>query len=331
VGSYPLVAARRGSPRALEAVLKYYLIGALANLSLILGMVLLYALAAGTLLSDLAAVDPANRVAAALALALTLAGLGFKAGWVPAHFWVPDTYQASPVPVAAFLSVVPKVAALLAAARLAQALPEALGWPLLVAGLAAVTMTWGNLAAWRQQDIRRLLGWSSVSQSGYLLMGVAALPASGLALSGLLYHFLAYALANLGAFAVLAAAGRHGIEGNAGLARQRPLLALAMAVCLLSFMGLPPLAGFVGKFLLFAAAWEAGLAWLVVLALANTLISLYYYLRVIGPMFLGSAEGGFGAGREGSAVAGLGMGLTILAGVGAWWPLGVVQSLRLLP
>lgn len=331
VGSYPLVVYRRADRLALEAVLKYYLLGALANLALILGLVLLYALSASTLLSDFGGLAPTNTVAVALALALTLAGLGFKAGYVPTHYWIPDVYQGATVPVAALLSVIPKVAALLAVARLCQALPEQLGWPALTAGLAAVTMTWGNLAAFRQNDIRRLLGYSSISQAGYLLMGVTALTDSPLALAALLYHFVAYAAANIGAFAVLAASGHHTIAAHAGLVRQRPWLVFAMAVCLLSFMGLPPLAGFVGKFALFTAALQAGWVWLVVLALINTVLSLYYYLRVIGPMVLQPPRHEPVGSGQGTVIALLGGGLSLALGLGAYGLLGVGKTLTLLP
>jgi NADH-quinone oxidoreductase subunit N len=333
VGGYVLVAYRRSHRQAMEAVLKYYLIGALSNIGLIYGLVLLYGLSGSTLTGEIgSAVEPANTLTLAVALTLVLVGLGFKAGYVPTHFWIPDVYQGATVPVAALLSVLPKVAALLAVARLVSAFPaENLNWPLLIAGLAAVTMTWGNLAAFRQNDIRRLLGYSSISQSGYLLMGVAALPQSSLALGGLLYYFAAYTAANLGAFAVLGATGHSTIEHHAGLVRRSPGTAYAMAIALLSLMGLPPLAGFVAKFVLFTASFQAGYAWLTVVALINTVLSLYYYLRVIGPMFLQPPQSaqppveGFG-----NTVALTGALASIILGIGAFFLLDLKEPMVLL-
>lgn len=288
VGSYALVAYRRTSPPAMEALLKYYLFGALTNIGLIYGLVLLYGLSGSTILSEIGAAPRASGGAlAAVAWVLVLVGLGFKAGYVPAHFWIPDVYQGTTVPVAAYLSLVPKIAAMLALARLAAALPaDGATLAALAAPVAAVTMTWGNLAAMRQSDVRRLLAYSTVSQTGYLLLAVVALHGSQLALPGLLYYFAAYVAANAGAFAVIAATGRFEIPDNHALIRTQPLLALSMLVAFLSLVGIPPLAGFVGKFVLFAAALEAGYAWLSALALVNSVLSLYYYLRVLAPMFV---------------------------------------------
>lgn len=333
VGSYALVAYRRTNPLAMEALLKYYLVGALANIGLIYGLVLLYGLSGSTLLGEMSqAVDPANRLALAVSLTLILVGLGFKAGYVPTHFWIPDVYQGATVPVAALLSVLPKVAAMLAVTRLISMLPvQVLDWPMLVAGIAAVTMTWGNLAAFPQTDIRRLLGYSSIAQTGYVLLAVVALPGSALALPGLLYYFAAYTAANLGAFAVLSAGGRHTIQGNTGLLKQRPWLAFAMLVSLLSLLGLPPLAGFVGKFILFTATVQAGFTWLAIIGLINTVLSLYYYLRVIAPMFLQPPQqpaeevNGYG-----TAVAVMSALVSIGLGVGAFFLLDIKSPLQLL-
>lgn len=292
VGSYALVAYRRTSPLAMEALLKYYLFGALTNIGLIYGLILLYGMSGSTIVADIpGAMTDGNRVALAVAAVLVVTGLGFKAGFVPAHFWIPDVYHGTTVPVAAYLSVVPKIAAVLALARLADAFTAAGTVTLapVVAVIAAVTMTLGNIAAFRQSDIRRLLAYSTIAQAGYLLLGVVAVGGSDLALPGLLYYFAAYVAANIGAFAVVAAFGRVEVPGNFALVRTQPLLAFSMAVALLSLTGIPPLAGFVGKFALFAAALDAGYAWLVVVALINSAISLYPYLRVIAPMFVPAA------------------------------------------
>lgn len=292
VGSYALVAYRRAAPLAMEALLKYYLFGALTNIGLIYGLILLYGLSGSTILGEIpAGLADGNRIALAVAAVLVITGLGFKGGFVPAHFWIPDVYQGTTVPVAAYLSVVPKIAAILALARIvdAFAVPGPVALAPVIAVIAAVTMTLGNIAAFRQTDIRRLLGYSTISQSGYLLLGVVALTGSDIALPGLLYYFAAYVAANIGAFAVVAATNRFEVPDNRALVRTQPLLALAMAVALLSLTGIPPLAGFVGKFALFAAAMDAGYAWLMVVALINSALSLYYYLRVIAPMFAPAA------------------------------------------
>jgi NADH-quinone oxidoreductase subunit N len=202
---------------------------------------------------------------------------------------VPDVADGAPAPMAAFLTAAPKVGALIVLARLAVALPAAdVGWRPLVAVLAAVTMTLGNLAALRQDDVRRLLGWSSISQAGYALMAVVALGRSGLAVPSLLYFVGAYALGNLAAFGVVVELrGLSDRRKYAGLSSARPWLAATLVVAFLSFVGVPPLAGFVGKLAIFAATIEAGYAWLAVLAAANSVLSLVYYLRVLGPAYLG--------------------------------------------
>ncbi|MEK8089142.1 NADH-quinone oxidoreductase subunit N [Thermithiobacillus plumbiphilus] len=288
IGGYVLVAYRRSDPLALEAVLKYYLVGALTNMALIFGFALLYGLSGSTQLGTMGEqLAPGSTLLLSIAVVLVLVGIGFKAGFVPAHFWMPDALQAASTPVAALLSVAPKLAALLALAHVMEALPLArIDWPLVLAIIAAVTMSWGNLAAWRQENLQRLLAYSSISQSGYMLLALVALPDSSLALPALLFYFAAYLAANFGAFAVVGALGKPNICDGAGLARRHPLLALSMAVSLLSLMGLPPLAGFVGKFLLFTVAFEAHYEWLAILAALNSVLSLYYYLRVIAPMYL---------------------------------------------
>lgn len=325
VPSYAMVAYRRTDPAALEALLKYYLFGALTNIGLVYGLVLLYGLTGTTLVAELGPalerdLPAGNRTLLAVAAVLVVVGLGFKAGYVPAHFWIPDVYQGTTVPVAAFLSVLPKIAAVLALGRLTVAVaPQVAGWTSLIALVAAVTMTWGNLAALVQRDLRRLLGYSTISQTGYLLLGVVALDGSSLATDALIYYFAAYAAANIGAFAVLGALGRYDIDVNRSLIRVAPGLALAMLVSLLSLLGLPPLAGFVGKFLLFSAAWQAGFAWLTVVALLNSALSLVYYLRVLAPMFVPPAGAlSYDLAALPRAVAVAAALASLALGVGAW-------------
>ena len=269
-----------------EAAMKTYLVGALSGILLMLGAGVLYGLAGSTGYDDLAALgdpgrSPAVPVAAlAAGVVLVLAGLFFKAGSVPAHFWVPDAVSGSWVTAGAFLTTVPKLGAVVAVARLLERLPGEPEWPTLVGVLAAVGMTWGNLAALTQRDVRRLLAWSTVSQVGYLLAAAAAVTGSDLARPTLLLFLAGYALTNLGCFAVLAAEpDRPETDDWRGLARRRPGLVGSLGVTLLGLVGTPPTAVFVAKLLTIAVTWQAGLPWLAVLVAANTVLSLAYYLR----------------------------------------------------
>ncbi|MEZ0165885.1 NADH-quinone oxidoreductase subunit N [Kineococcus sp. LSe6-4] len=326
--------ARTGA--AAEAVLKTYLLGALTNVLLLLGVALLAALAGATTHADLAgALAGAPAAPVAVGVVAVLAGLLFKAGAVPAHAWVPDAAQGASATAAAFATTVPKIGALVAAYRLLDALPRsgpaALDWPLLVAVLAAASMTLGNLAAFGQDDPRRLLGWSTVSQVGYLLMPVAVAGRAGSALPALLLYVAGYAVSNLGAFAVTAALpGRRTLASYRGLARRRPVLAGALLVCLLGLVGTPPTAVFAGKVAAFTVAWDGGLAWLVVVAALNTVASLFYYLRWIAPVFRTeahpAADAGSPAGADPREGAGPARGSALVAAV-----LALVLGVVLVP
>jgi NADH-quinone oxidoreductase subunit N len=290
VTGYTLASYHRSSRMAAEAGAKFFLLGALANPTLFLGIVFLYGLAGTTGYEGIGAAigGGVDGVALAAGVALVTTGLLFELGAFPVHPWVPDVAQGSPAPAAAFLTVAPKIGALVALARFVSLVPDdALAWRAAIAVIAALTMTLGNLAALWQGDVRRLLGWSTVSQAGYGLMAVVALGRSGLALPSLLLFVFGYAVANLAAFSVVVALrGRTALEDYRGLGRSRPGHALAMTVALLSLTGIPPLVGFAAKLTLFGASIEAGYAWLAVVAVLNTVVSLFYYLRVIAPMYL---------------------------------------------
>lgn len=283
---------RRSSPAA-EAAMKYYLIGAFASASMLIGVAYLFGVAGATTLPRLAQAPPGDGLALVVGTALVLVALAFKTGAVPAHAWVPDVAQGAPAPAAAFVTSIPKVGGFIFLARLALALPpDAFDWRPLVAVLAAATMTLGNLAALWQDDVRRLLGWSSVSQTGYGLMAIVALGRSELALPSLLFFLLAYVLGNVAAFGVVVELrGRTALATYAGLAGAHPWLAGALAISFLSFIGIPPLAGFVAKLALFAAAIDVGYAWLAVLAVVNTVVSIVYYARVLAPAYFGVLGG----------------------------------------
>ncbi len=213
-----------------------------------------------------------------------LIGLGYKAALVPFQFWAPDAYDGAPVSVAAFLSVITKVAAIFAFAQVLRDLPVATGWPVVVALIAAVTMTFGYLAALVQSNVVRLLAYSSVAQAGYFLLGIVALGSSALALPSVIVFGAAYVAMNLGAFAVIMVAGRD-LDDFKGFGRARPVIGVAMVVFLLSLTGIPPLFGFVGKVLLFGAAIEAGYLWLAVIGILNSVLALAVYLRIVVPMY----------------------------------------------
>ncbi|MEW2355004.1 NADH-quinone oxidoreductase subunit N [Spirillospora sp. NPDC029432] len=295
IPAYALAGFGKDAPGT-EAALKYYLLGAFFGIFMLTGVTLLYGLGRATAYEAIALPDtPAVTVAAAL----VLAGLLFKAGAVPGHFWVPDVSEGAPPVVAAFVTTVPKIGAFAALYRLGTEL-EIPDRTLLLALIAVATMTLGNLAAFGQRNVRRLLAYSTVSQAGYLLIPVAMAGRTDLAEPALLFYLGAYAVTNLGAFAVVVAAGEDDLPAYAGLARRSPALALALAVCLLGLVGTPPTAVFVGKLLMFGAAVDGAYAWLAVAAALNSVASVYYYLRWIVPVF-GRGEGPPAPVRTGAA------------------------------
>ncbi|CAN5651576.1 NADH-quinone oxidoreductase subunit NuoN [soil metagenome] len=338
VTGYTLAAYHRASPAAVEAGMKYFLIGALTNAVLMVGVVVLYGMAGTTNLAATRTALAGHADAAALvAVVIGLSvGLAFEIGAVPAHVWVPDVAQASPAPSAALLTVVPKVGALIALVRVLHVLPDsAVAWRPVVAGLAAVTMTLGNLAALWQSDVRRLLGWSSVSQAGYALVAVVVIDRTDQAVPALLFFLAGYAVANTAAFAVITQLrGRSDIEQYRGLAGGRPWLAAALTIALLSLVGIPPLCGFVGKLTVFTAAIDGGYAWLAIVAVANTVISLFYYLRVVAAMYFDAAAGAGPApvlGRFAAGSVAMATAAVIGLGLAAEPFLHALRGARLLP
>lgn len=301
--TYVLTGYLRRAERSNEAAIKLYIYGTVAGATMVYGLTWWFGLAGTT---DFAATGTALIAApdavVVAATVLFFAGPGFKASLVPFHFWAPDAYEGAPTAVAAFLSVVPKAGALLALARvLPEALPGGhLGWPTALGIVAAVTMMLGTAAMIPQRSSVRLLAYSSISQSGFLLIGIAALGAGALGLSALLYYLAAYAATNLAAFAVLIAVERETgsiqVAALAGLGRRRPWLAAALVISLLSLLGLPPLAGFVAKLEVLTAAIDADMIWLAVVGIAATVVSLYPYLRIIAPAVID--EPGVAGGRR---------------------------------
>ncbi len=283
LGTFALVAYPR-TDRATEAGMKYFVYGSVTEAVMIFGLTFWFGATGSTLLSDLPKLQNAPLLAAAGFIAV-LIGLGYKAAIVPFHFWSPDAYDGAPVAIAAFLSIAPKIGAIFALAQVGRDLSvEAINWPLILAVLAAVSMTYGNLAALAQTNLIRLLAYSSIAQAGYFLLGNVAMGKSGLAMQALVVFAAAYAAMNLGAFAVVARVGRE-LEAFNGLGRTAPWTGGAMVIFLLSLVGVPPLAGFAGKILLFGAALDAGYTWLAVTAILNSVLSLAVYLRIIVPMY----------------------------------------------
>lgn len=348
--SYILAGFRRGDRRSSEAALKYVIFGAGASGLMLYGFSLLYGMA-GTL--DLSALGPALnakaaggsvvvRAGIALAALLSIAGFGYKVAAVPFHQWCPDVYEGAPTPVTAFLSVGPKAAGIVALLRFvvvgfdaSVATPPAGGlpWPMLLGILAIATMTLGNLAAVPQDNVKRLLAYSSIAHAGYLLMGVAV--GTPEAIQAVMVYAPIYLLMNLGAFlAVLAVREKTGNETVAdyrGLGNRSPLLALALAIFLFSLTGLPPFAGFIGKFYLFAAVMQAKTPFFYVLAIVgvlNSVVSLFYYARLVKAMFLEASPTGAPAVPMPAAATFL---LALLAIptliLGVWWsPLATLAA-----
>jgi NADH-quinone oxidoreductase subunit N len=338
IASYILSGYLKFQPRSTEAGLKYFLYGAVSAAVMLYGMTLIYGftgttslyggLAPGerglvTLLGGEAARAGANANLLLMATSLVTVGFGFKIAMVPFHQWVPDVYEGSPTPMTAWLSVTSKAAGFAVFARVFTALVPFQAWSEVLALLAAVTMTLGNLVAIPQGNVKRMLAYSSIAHAGYVLIALAAYRLPGgvvndWAIPGLLLYLITYLFMNLGAFAVLIAVydrtHSHEVESYAGLSQRAPGLSLAMTICLLSLAGLPPTAGFVGKLVLFGAAVRADLVWLAVVGVINAVVSVYYYWNVVRAMYLLPA-------KEPSPVR---------AGPGVAWALGISLAGTLL-
>ncbi len=342
VGSYLLVGLAKTEARAVEGALKLFLYSAAAGAIMLYGMSLLFGLTGTLRLPELGARLPgAPIVAVVVGLGLLLVGYGFKITLVPFHPWAPDTYQGAPTAIAGYLAVGPKAAGLAVLLRtVVVAFPEGLGaWPEGLAVLAAVTMTVGNVFALQQTSAKRLLAYSSIAQAGYLLVGVAAAGRDPLAVPGLLLYLAVYLFMNLGAWLAVDSlereVGTDTLTALAGLGRQRVLPAAVLTGCLLSLAGFPPFGGFVGKTMLLGAALGAGWGWLAVVLAGNTALSLYYYVRLIQPLYLqaGAIRGPFAAPpalRAGLLILG---GATLLSGVlpAPWVALAQTAARLLLP
>lgn len=309
LSSYVMVAYRRQSRVGTEASLKYAIYGSVSSGIMLYGMSLLYGMTGTLSVMGLADLGPrlASEAGFGIAVGMVLAGMAYKMAAFPMHFWVPDVYQGAPTPVTAFLSVSSKAAGFAVLLRfMAGIIPEDgirtaqdalfLDWRAIIAVVAAVTMTMGNFAALFQKNIKRMLGYSSIAHAGYLLMGVAALDATGsVGFRAVAFYLFVYLFTNLGAFAVVILVsnqtGSEEIDGFRGLGSKMKIPALAFAVFVFSLIGMPPTAGFTGKFLLFRAAIEQDLIWLAAVGGINTAVSVYYYFRVLKAMYLEESDG----------------------------------------
>jgi len=292
---YGLVGYRKELKESTEAALKYFILGTFAIAFWLYGAALIFGATGAT---DLVAIAGAVRQGGPLILYLglffLLVGFGFKMGLAPFHTWLPDAYQGAPTPVTAFLAVGSKAAAFSVFIRVIYTVFQEQSELLtaILGILAVLTMTWGNVAALRQQNLKRLLAYSGIAHAGYLLVGMLAADVVGV--QAIMFYFFGYLFANLGAFAVVAAVGDHGetVESVTGLRWRNPYLALGMTICLLSLAGIPPLVGFLGKFYLFWGAMQKGgwILWVVIIAAINSAIALFYYVNVIRQMFFREGE-----------------------------------------
>ena len=293
ISFYILAGFIKPSQRSNEAAVKYFLLGAFSLGILLYGMSIMYGLSGTTALRAMAPILAGQEGDPRLVLAviLVVAGVGFKIAAVPFHMWAPDVYEGAPTPITAFLSVGSKAASFAMLVRIfLEGLPSSgQDWRLLFWVLAVVTMTVGNLAALTQTNIKRMLAYSSIAHAGYLLIGIVAGSTRGVA--AILIYLFIYVFMQLGAFTVVVLLRRRDVVGDelkdfSGLAFRHPFAAFAMLLFMLSLGGIPPTAGFMGKFWLFGAAIDSGYVWLAVIGVINSAISLYYYIRLVVFMYL---------------------------------------------
>jgi NADH-quinone oxidoreductase subunit N len=308
LGAYALVAYRRTSARAIEGAVKYFLLGSFAAAILLFGSALLYGATGHTGLAGIQQSLASGEADAALtifALVMLVVGLAFKVGAVPFHMWVPDAYEGAATPVTTFMSVGVKAAAVAVLVRVlvgAFGDPSTMGlytgWTPVIVILAILSMVYGNLAALAQSSVKRMLAYSSIAHAGYILVGFAAAYAVGsFAVSAVLYYMAAYTVSNVLAFGSLILMGSKGKEAVsyadlAGAGRRHPVAAFPFAIGVLSLLGLPPTAGFFGKYYVFSAAVQAGgpMVWLAVLGVLASALGAYYYLKVVVYLFMKEPE-----------------------------------------
>ncbi|HIK55415.1 MAG TPA: NAD(P)H-quinone oxidoreductase subunit N [Synechococcales cyanobacterium M55_K2018_004] len=299
ISSYLLTGYMKRDPRSNEAALKYLLIGAASSAIFLYGVSLLYGLSGGetrlsVITTNIAANNVDQSIGVVIALVFVIAGIAFKIAAVPFHQWTPDVYEGSPTPVVAFLSVGSKAAGFVLAVRLlVSAFPlVSEQWHFVLTALALLSMILGNVVALAQTSMKRLLAYSSIGQAGFVMIGLIIGTEAGYA--SMIFYLLVYLFMNLGGFACVILfslrTGTDEISEYSGLYQKDPLLTLALSICLLSLGGIPPLAGFFGKLYLFWAGWQAGAYWLVLVGLMTSVVSIYYYIRVVKMMVVKEAD-----------------------------------------
>jgi len=296
VSLYVLAGFNRANNKSNEAGLKYFLLGAFSTGFLLYGMALTYGATGTTRIAKIAVAVgqmtlPSSNIMLVAGMLLMLTGFAFKVAAAPFHMWTPDVYEGAPTPMTAFMSAGPKAAGFAAALRIfLVALPTLqVEWSQVFWVLAVVTMTVGNITALRQDNIKRMLAYSSIAHAGYCLVGFAA--GNGTGTAGILFYMLSYTFMNIGAFAIIILVGKKGepngnVQDYAGFGVKHPVLAVAMTVFLFSLAGMPPTAGFMGKFYLFSGAIQQGYIWLAIIGVLNSAASVYYYLRVMVYMYM---------------------------------------------
>ena len=302
IAIYVLCGLLSGNPRSVEASLKYFLLGAFATAFLLYGMALIYATTGVLDIRAISQYVTSGRFSLTpmfmIGMALIIVGFGFKTASVPFHMWTPDVYQGAPTSITAYMATGIKAAAFGAFLRVFYTAfaPFLMNWSEMLWVIAVATMTLGNITALVQNDVKRMLAYSSIAHAGYIL--IAFVVGDQISSASILYYLLAYTFMNIGAFAIVIILGRRGtentgIESYAGLAGRHPLLALSMSIFLLSLAGIPPLAGFMGKFYVFSAAIKAQYYWLAVIGVLNSVVAVYYYLRVVMAMYFEESSGEF--------------------------------------
>jgi NADH-quinone oxidoreductase subunit N len=310
---------------SLEAGLKYLIVGAVGSATLLFGSALVYGRTGALSFDQIAAAGHSHDAMLLLGLAMIIAGLMFKSSAAPFHMWTPDAYQGAPTPVTSFMSSATKIAALMVTYRvLSVAFPgETHLWKYAIAGIACISLAWGNIGALVQKNVKRILAYSSISHAGFMLIAVAA--ASHLGAKALAYYLIPYAAMSLGSFAVVAARERElgmpvTLDNLAGFGWERPFFGVSMWVFMLGFLGFPLTGGFIGKFYVFSAAYDSGMWWLIVVGVVATMISAYYYLGIVRAMYfresteLTLAPAGGSPPRETMAGAAVGACLVVTVG-----------------
>jgi NADH-quinone oxidoreductase subunit N len=332
ISTYILAGFRKGEGTAVESSIKYFLLGSFATAFFLYGIALAYGATGSTSIAAIAAGvgTSATPRMAFLALAMMLVGLGFKVSAAPFHLWTPDVYQGAPAPVVGLMSTAPKAAAFAVLLRITFCGFPMMQhrWSMLLWGLAALSMTIGNLGALKQTDVKRMLAYSSIAHAGYLLVAFTAFPPAGIAAA--CFYTASYAAMNVGAFSVVTQVGGsketlRSFEDYRGLALRRPVLAALLAFFLLSLIGIPFTGGFFGKFYVFSAALQADHVWLAVIGLINSGVACYYYLRLLSSVYTRPVENASAADVSPTP------GVSVAAGIGLTLAAAATLMLGILP